>query len=286
VLLKLTFAVCVLLTTALLLPLTFENTVQARLCVAADSPLGNLTKNFLNIPIIKQEIQKKMAENPGNKTFLKVVDEASKNMTKVLCKPGEIATIFNASAPPYFPASNKTVNQTSPELSSILANNTTTVATQQPQIKKNDSISFKTTLGSPSYSGSTTLHISEKSNFNFGSGSPICPTNDCKQEFISPSYDTLDPLSPLVTGTLKIENKTTSTADTIKYNLIPFRGDFHVTGIEEDRKTGNNVMVLSGDFDFGSIYLGSTGPKFNYNANGTFNNATKVLTFEGQRSTP
>jgi hypothetical protein len=56
-----------------------------------------------------------MTENPGNKTFLKVIDEASKNMTKILCKPGEVATIFNASAPPYFPASNKTANSTSPE---------------------------------------------------------------------------------------------------------------------------------------------------------------------------
>lgn len=90
---------------------------------------------------------------------------------------------------------------------------------------------------------------------------------------------------PVVTGTLKIENKTSSTANTIKFNLIPFRGDLHVTGIEENRKTGNSVMDLSGDFDFGSIYLGSTGPRFNYNVNGTFDNATKVLAFEGQRST-
>jgi hypothetical protein len=62
--------------------------------------------------------------------------------------------------------------------------------------------------------------------------------------------------------------------------LIP--GDFHVTGIEEDRKTGNSVMVFSGDFGFGSIT--SSGPQIKYNVTGTFNNATKVLTFKGQRS--
>lgn len=59
----------VLLAAALLSPLVFENTVQARICVTPDSPLGNLAKNFLNIPMIKQEIQKKIAESPDNKTF-------------------------------------------------------------------------------------------------------------------------------------------------------------------------------------------------------------------------
>jgi hypothetical protein len=94
VLLKSTLAISVFMA-ALLLPLTFENTVQARICVTPDSPLGNLAKNFLNIPMIKQGIQKKIAENPGNKTFLKVLDQASKNMTATICKPGEVATIFN-----------------------------------------------------------------------------------------------------------------------------------------------------------------------------------------------
>ena len=271
-------AISILLSAALLSTLAFGNTVQARFCVTPDSPLGNLAKNYLNIPMVKQVIQK----NAGNKTFLKVIDEASKNMTGMICKPREVATIFNATAPPYFPASNKTLNSTSPELNSTLVNNTTTIA-QQSQMKKNDSISYKATLESPSYPGSTTLDIPQKSSFVFGS-SPICPTNDCKQEFMSSSYSVFDPQSPLVSGTLKIENKTSSTADTIKYNLIPFRGDLHVTGIGENRKTGNSVMALSGDFDFGSIYLGSTGPRFNYNVNGTFDNATKVLTFEGKRS--
>jgi hypothetical protein len=82
---------------------------------------------------------------------------------------------------------------------------------------------------------------------------------------------------------LKIENKTTSTPQTIKYNLLRFQGDFHVTGMEEDRKTGNNVMALSGDFGFGSIT--STGPQIRYNVTGTFDKATKVLTFKGERST-
>src|ERR1041385_8895273 len=112
-----------MLTSALLLPLGFDNTVQARICITPDSPLGNLAKNFLNIPTIKQGIQKKMAENPGNKTFLKVINEASQNMTSLLCKPGEVATILNANAPPYFPALNNTVNSTSQESNSTLVNN-------------------------------------------------------------------------------------------------------------------------------------------------------------------
>jgi hypothetical protein len=252
-----------------------------------DSPLGNFAKNFLDIPIIKQGIQKKIAENPGNKTFLKVINEASKNMTSLLCKPGEVATIFNASAPSYFPASNSTTNSTSLESNSTLANNISTTAVQPPQIKKNDSISFKATLVLPPDSSSTTFFvIPPKSNFTFGSGSPICPTNDCKQEFTMAAYNAFDPQSPLVTGTLKIENKTTSTPQTIKYNLIQFQGEFHVTGIEENRKTGNNVMALKGDFGFGNIAPSPFyEPEFKYNVTGTFDNATKVLTFKGQRST-
>jgi hypothetical protein len=149
-------------------------------------------------------------------------------------------------------------------------------------MKDNDSISFKTILEPLSYPGSTTLDIPQKSSFAFGSGSPLCHTNDCKQEIVSGSYNVFDPQSPLVTGTLKIENKTTSTAQTIKYNLIQFQGNFHVTSIEENRKTGNSVMALNGDFGFGSIT--STGPQIKYSIIGTFDNATKVLTFEGQRS--
>jgi hypothetical protein len=144
-------------------------------------------------------------------------------------------------------------------------------------------LSFKATLELPAYPSSTTFFdIPPKSNFTFGSGSPICPTNDCKQELITATYNGFDPQSPLVTGTLKIENKTTSTSQTIKYNLIRFQGDFHITGIEEDRKIGNNVMTLSGDFGFGSIT--SSGPQIKYSITGNFDNATKVLTFKGQRN--
>ncbi len=90
-------------------------------------------------------------------------------------------------------------------------------------------------------------------------------------------------------GTLKIENKTTSTPETIKYNLIPFKGDFDVTGIEEDRKSGNNVIVFNGDFGLGGVkntdrFTSATDLKLKYNVTGSFDNATKVLSFKGQRS--
>jgi hypothetical protein len=96
------------------------------------------------------------------------------------------------------------------------------------------------------------------------------------------------PFESSVQGTLKIENKTTSTPDIIKYNLIPFSGHFHITSIEENRKTGHSVMVFSGDFGLGggtSTMYAAMNPEFKYNVNGTFDNTTKVLTFEGQRNT-
>jgi hypothetical protein len=173
---------------------------------------------------------------------------------------------------------------------------TNTTTTGQKQIgggatistKKNDSISFKTTLQSPSYPGSNTFDIPPKSNFTFGSRSPLCPTNDCKQRLIGATYNTYNPESPSVQGTLKIENKTTSTAYIIKYSMIPFSGDFHVTGIEENRKTGHSTTEFSGDFGLGggtSTLFATTGSEFKYSVIGTFDNTTKVLTFEGQRST-
>ncbi|MFL6377726.1 MAG: hypothetical protein ACJ72R_09725 [Nitrososphaeraceae archaeon] len=42
-------------------------------------------------------------------------------------------------------------------------------------------------------------------------------------------------------------------------------------------------MALDGDFGFGSIT--STSLQIKYNVTGTFDNATNVLTFEGQRNT-
>lgn len=192
-----------MLTAGLLLPLTFGNTVQARICVTPDSPFGNAIKGIMNSSMIKNAIQRKIAENPGNKTFLKVVSQASQNVTSMLCKPGEEATIFNASAPPYFPTSAKTVNSASPVSNSTLAE---------------DSISFKTTVQPPLNPGIfIEFSIPEKSNFNFGPGSPLCPTNNCKQGFIDATYAPSTEV-PMMWGTLKIENKTTSTPQTI--NII------------------------------------------------------------------
>jgi hypothetical protein len=153
-----------------------------------------------------------------------------------------------------------------------------------------DSLSFKTTLQPPSHAGSEFLDIPQKSNFTFGSGSLLCSTNDCKQELIDAFYSMPSPQSPFqssVQGTLKIENKTASTPDTIKYSIIPFAGHFQITSTEENRKTGNSVMIFSGDFSLGgtSTISAATTPEFKYNINGTFDNATRVLTFEGERST-
>jgi hypothetical protein len=111
----------------------------------------------------------------------------------------------------------------------------------QAQMNGEDFISLKTTLEPEFYPGDWTPRIPQKSNFTFGSENPLCPANDCKQEFINAIYSTLTPQSPSIQGTLKIENKTTSTPDIIKYNTIPFAGTFDITGIEENRETGNSV---------------------------------------------
>ena len=68
--------------------------------------------------------------------------------------------------------------------------------------------------------------------------------------------------------------------------MIPFAGNFHITGIEESRKTGHGVTVFSGDFGLGVQVLISaiTSPEFKYSVTGSLDNTTKVLTFEGERS--
>jgi hypothetical protein len=94
--------------------------------------------------------------------------------------------------------------------------------------------------------------------------------------------------SLLVQGTLKIENKTTSTPDIIKYSVIPFAGNFHMTGMEENRKTAHSVMAFNGDFRLGggttTIDAAAT-PEYKYSVTGTFDNATKVLIFKEERNT-
>lgn len=165
----------------------------------------------------------------------------------------------------------------------------------QAQTNGKDAISFKTKLESISPPAGaflapptlTQLDIPQSSNFTFGTGNPLCPTNDCKQEVIGGFYDISRPLSPVIQGTLKIENKTTSTPDTIKYSMIAFVGNFHVTGMEENRKTGHNITEFSGDFGPGggtSTIDASTTPEFKYSVNGTLDNTTRVLTFEGERT--
>jgi hypothetical protein len=150
-------------------------------------------------------------------------------------------------------------------------------------MNENESISFKTTVR-PSYEGDTL----PDSNFAFGTGSPFCPANDCEQEFISAYYSMLTPESPSVQGKLNIENKTTSTPDIINYTLIPFSGNFHTTTIEENRETANSVLVFSGDLGLGGGTITIDAiftPEFKYSVAGTFDNATKVLNFEGERIT-
>jgi hypothetical protein len=113
----------------------------------------------------------------------------------------------------------------------------------------------------------------------------LLSTNDCKQEFIDAFYGTV-PLSPSVQGTLKIENKTTSTPDIIKYSLISFASNFHVTGIEENTKTGHTVTEFDGDLNLGggtSTMDAALNLQFKYSVTGTFDNATKALAFKGER---
>ena len=157
----------------------------------------------------------------------------------------------------------------------------------QAQAIGKDSLSFETTV-QPSNEGDTLPGIPQRSNFTFGSGSPLCPANDCKQELIGAFYSITSPASPAIQGTLKIENKTTSTPVIIKYSVIPFAGNFDITSVEENRKTANSVLVFSGDFGLGGGTTpvdAITNPEFKYSVTGTFDNATKVLTFEGERIT-
>jgi hypothetical protein len=59
-----------------------------------------------------------------------------------------------------------------------------------------------------------------------------------------------------------------------------------VTGMEENRKTGHSITEFTGDFGLGSTNAISamTSPEFVYSITGTFDNTTKVLTFDVQRS--
>lgn len=73
-----------------------------------------------------------------------------------------------------------------------------------------------------------------------------------------------------------------------KRSLLRFQGNFHVTGMEENRKTGHSITEFSGDFGLGggtSTLFATSGSELKYNVIGTFDNTTKILTFEGERNT-
>jgi hypothetical protein len=63
----------------------------------------------------------------------------------------------------------------------------------QTNNKNQDTISFKTTLKNKSYSGSKSNTVPDNSKFVFGSSSPICSKNDCKQEMIDAFYSSFGP---------------------------------------------------------------------------------------------
>ena len=63
--------------------------------------------------------------------------------------------------------------------------------------------------------------------------------------------------------TLKIENKTTSTRDSIKYSVIPFAGNFDITSIEENRETGDSVRDVSGGGESLLLLSGHQYPNLN-----------------------
>jgi hypothetical protein len=82
----------------------------------------------------------------------------------------------------------------------------------QAQVIGKDSISFKTTV-QPSYARDTLPGIPQKSNFTFGSGSPLCPGNDCKQEFIGAFYSITSPESPAIQRKRTVEEMTAAAYD-------------------------------------------------------------------------
>jgi hypothetical protein len=148
-----------------------------------------------------------------------------------------------------------------------------------------DSISLMTTVEPQSFPGDIHPGIPQKSNFTFGSGSPLCPANDCKQELIEAIFT--GGAYPQILGSLKIENKTTSTPDIIKYSQIPFAGNFQITDVEENRKTGSSIIVFTGDLlclGGGTTELDATvNPEFKYRITGTYDNVTRDLKIEGDR---
>lgn len=157
----------------------------------------------------------------------------------------------------------------------------------QAQTNGKDSISFKTSLQAPSYRGNTQFNIPQNSTFTFGSGSPLCPTNNCKHELVGAFYSTVIPQSPSVQGTLKIENKTTSTPTIIKYSMIPFMGNLQITGTQGNRKEGHSITRFTGDLGLGggtSPIDAAANPEFDYNVTGTFDNITNILAFKGERN--
>ncbi|HLN34601.1 MAG TPA: hypothetical protein VK250_04895 [Nitrososphaeraceae archaeon] len=91
----------------------------------------------------------------------------------------------------------------------------------------------------------------QNTNMTLGEGNKICPEINCLYEFEKTSFDNLfGDNSRTFSGTLKIEDKTNSTGDSILYKYYKLSGSFDLINSTDNPETEDKIFVYKGDLGF------------------------------------
>lgn len=80
----------------------------------------------------------------------------------------------------------------------------------------------------------------------FGSSSSICPSHNCDGGFEDTTFDESGQ-DRVLSGTVKIENKSNSDANFKTFDYYKLSGSFHLANSKQNLKTGEETLLFEGD---------------------------------------
>jgi hypothetical protein len=112
--------------------------------------------------------------------------------------------------------------------------------------QSSDTIEIKALLKEDDFIVSS-LHF-QKANLTFGSGSKICPANNCSYEFEKTTFDERfgESNTKYLSGTLQIEDKANADGNFISYRYYRLSGTFTLVNSKENIETRDKILNYEG----------------------------------------
>jgi len=86
----------------------------------------------------------------------------------------------------------------------------------------------------------------QNATISFGTGSSICPSHNCDGGFEDTTFDEIGQ-DRVLSGTVKVENKSNSDANFKVFDYYKLSGSFHLVSSREKLKTGDETLLFEGD---------------------------------------